>query len=108
MALLHKTTNGDGNTIKTVPLSIVIAGLVALCSTIGAQWTWFIAAAHERAVISDMLKKDVLASVAPDFARIDERLSALDQRLTTTESRQRVNEDTINRNSGWIEAQRAK
>jgi hypothetical protein len=96
--LITRVTNGkDAKTFWAVPLPYVLTIVFGLCSIIGGVGTWAIASANERAVIIDIIRIETKMTIDP-----------IDKRLSIVEARQRINEDIIGRNSGWIEGHKEK
>ena len=97
--LIKRVINGekDAKAFWAVPLSYVLTIVFGLCSIIMGVGTWATAAAHERGAILDIIRTETKLTIDP-----------IDKRLTIVEARQRLNEDIIGRNSGWIEGQKAK
>ena len=109
MAIIKLVTNGDkSETFKAISLAHAVTIVFGLFSVIGFMGTWLVASIHERGVVFDTVRQEIVAAVTANEALTVTRITSIDARLAVVEGRQRINEDVLNKSAGWIEAQKEK
>ena len=103
VALIKSVTNGkDASTFKAISLTHALPILFALCSVIGAQQTWMWAAAHERTIILDNIRAQIVRDISRHADFENNRLDQTDRRVTTLEIAVVNAQQQININTGRL------